>query len=210
MLSEHISAITAEPALHFVHVAVPHRPWVLSPSGYSTSFAPQLIRDPADPAYEFETRMEFQLHSMQVGAVDTLIVELLDRLRALPNWDETLLVVTSDHGSNLTPPDIGRMRVTEANREEVFRVPLFVKAPGQITGEIRDDSAQNIDVLPSIVDLLGAEVDWEFDGHSLFDGSVADDRAAGVHGRRRGAGDRPPPQRGLPARRRLDRPRRRR
>ena len=29
-----------------------------------------------------------------------------------------------------------------------------------------------IDVLPSIVDLLDAEVDWEFDGHSLFDGST--------------------------------------
>jgi hypothetical protein len=28
-------------------------------------------------------------------------------------------------------------------------------------------------VLPSIVDLLGADVDWEFDGHSLYDGSAA-------------------------------------
>ena len=173
ILSEHIAAITTEPALHFVHVAVPHRPWVLSPSGYATSFAPELIRDPADPAYDFENRMEFQLHSMQVGAVDTLISELLDRLEGLPNWDETLLVVTSDHGSNLTPPDLGRMRITDANREEAFRVPLFVKAPGQTTGEIRDDSAQTIDVLPSIVDLLDAEVSWEFDGHSLYDDSSA-------------------------------------
>ena len=65
------------------------------------------------------------------------------------------------------------MKVTDANREEVFRVPLFVKAPGQVDGEIRDDSAQMIDVLPSIVDLLDADVDWEFDGHSLFDGSTA-------------------------------------
>ena len=171
VLSEHIAAITADPALHFVHVAVPHRPWVLSPSGYATSYAPKLIRDPADPAYAFENRMEFQLHSMQVGAVDTLISELLDRLGGLPTWDETLLVVTSDHGSNLTPPDLGRMQITDENREEVFRVPLFIKAPGQTVGEIRDDSAQTIDVLPSIVDLLGAEVSWEFDGHSLFDGS---------------------------------------
>ena len=171
VLSEHIAAITADPALHFVHVAIPHRPWVLSPSGFATSYAPELIRDPADPAYDFENRMEYQLHSMQVGAVDTLISELLDRLEDLPNWDETLLVVTSDHGSNLSPPDLGRMRVTDANREEVFRVPLFVKAPGQTTGEIRDDSVQTIDVLPSIVDLLDAEVSWEFDGHSLFDGS---------------------------------------
>jgi hypothetical protein len=30
-----------------------------------------------------------------------------------------------------------------------------------------------IDVLPSIVDLLEAEVSWAFDGHSLFDGSSA-------------------------------------
>ena len=43
-------------------------------------------------------------------------------------------MVTSDHGTNLTPPDIGRMRVTDANREEVFRVPLFIKAPGQTDG----------------------------------------------------------------------------
>ena len=172
VLSERTAAITAEPALHFMHVAIPHRPWVLSRSGYATSFAPELIRDPDDPSYAFENRMEFQLHSMQVGAADTLIADLLDRLRALPTWEDTLLLVTSDHGSNLTPPDLGRMKITDANREEAFRVPLFVKAPGQTTGEVRDDSAQVIDVLPSIVDLLDAEVDWEFDGHSLFDGST--------------------------------------
>ena len=52
-------------------------------------------------------------------------------------------------------------------------MPLFIKVPGQVDGEIRDDSVQNLDVLPSIVDILGADVDWEFDGHSLFDGSAA-------------------------------------
>jgi hypothetical protein len=65
------------------------------------------------------------------------------------------------------------MKVTDANREEVYRVPLFIKVPGQIDGEIRDDSVQNLDVLPSIVDVLGATVDWKFDGHSLYDGSAA-------------------------------------
>jgi hypothetical protein len=110
---------------------------------------------------------------MQVGAADTLVGELVDHLRATPTWSDTLLVVTSDHGTNITPPDIGRMKVTDANREEVYRVPLFVKVPGQVDGEIRDDSAQNLDVLPSIVDIVGAEVDWDFDGHSLYDGSTA-------------------------------------
>jgi hypothetical protein len=172
ILSERIAAIDPEPALHFVHVALPHRPWLLSPSGVSTSWAPSLIRDPANPAYAFENRLEFQFHSMQVGFVDTKIAELLDRLRALPNWADALVVVTSDHGTNITPPDVGRFPVTPMNRDEVFRVPLFIKSPGQVMGAIRDDPAQLIDLLPSIVDVLDIQVGWEFDGHSLFDDST--------------------------------------
>ena len=117
--------------------------------------------------------MEFQFSAMQIGAADALVADLLDQLQALPNWDDTLLVVTSDHGTNLTPPDMGRMSITDANVDEALRVPLFVKAPGQTTAEVRDDSVQNIDILPSIVDLVDADADWEFDGHSLYDGSTA-------------------------------------
>jgi Sulfatase len=173
VLRDEIDAIEGSPALHFVHVALPHRPWVLSRTGIATSYEPELITDPGAPGYAFGARLDAQLHAMQVGAVDTLVGELVDHLRSLATWEQTLLVVTSDHGSNLTPPDIGRMKVTDANREEVFRVPLFIKAPGEVDGEIRDDSAQVLDVLPSIVDLLDADVNWEFDGHSLFDGSTA-------------------------------------
>jgi hypothetical protein len=173
VLRDEIEAIDGSPSLHFVHVALPHRPWVLSRTGIATSYEPELITDPGAPGYAFGARLDAQLHAMQVGAVDTLVGELVDHLRSLPTWEQTLLVVTSDHGSNLSPPDIGRMKVTDANREEVFRVPLFVKAPGEVDGEIRDDSAQVLDVLPSIIDLLDADVNWEFDGHSLFDGSTA-------------------------------------
>ncbi len=173
VLRDMTAAIDGSPALHFVHVALPHRPWVLSRTGVGTSFSPELITDPDAPGYDFAARMEYQLHSMQVGAADTLVGELVDHLRATPTWADTLLIVTSDHGTNLSAPDIGRMKVTDANREEVYRVPLFIKVPGQVEGEIRDDSVQNLDVLPSVVDVLGAEVDWEFDGHSLYDGSAA-------------------------------------
>ncbi len=210
ILREEIAAITGEPALHVVHVALPHRPWMLTRTGRTLSFEPELIREPDAPGYDFAARMEYQLHSMQVGAADTLVGELVDHLRSLPSWEDTTLVVTSDHGTNLTAPDIGRMDVTDANREEVYRVPLFVKAPGQVEGAIDDQSAQTIDVLPSLIDLLDADVDWEMDGHSLYDGSeatvepkvstdVADVLAIAAGARR-----------GVPARRRLDRARRRR
>jgi hypothetical protein len=175
-LAEGIVAITDAPALHVLHSLLPHFPWKLSRSGYTTTYSqasrPEAI-DRDQPGYDFRIRVEFQLHSMQTGAVDALLDEALEQLMSLATWDDTLLVVTSDHGISLTPPDVDRRIVTEANRAEVYRVPLFIKAPGQTTGEIRDDSAQTIDIVPSIVDLLDIEVggNWEFDGHSLYDGS---------------------------------------
>jgi Sulfatase len=174
VLRDRIAEITAEPALHFVHVALPHRPWVLTREGATlASKPPEPPEDPSAPRYDDAVRMEYQLHSMQVGAADTLVGQLVDHLRALPNWKDVLLVVTSDHGTNLTAPDIGRTTITDANREEIYRVPLFVKAPGQLTGEVRDDSVQTIDLLPSIIDLLGASTNWTFDGHSMYDASAA-------------------------------------
>src|SRR5207344_3228085 len=35
------------------------------------------------------------------------------------------------------------------------------------------ESAQNLDVLPTVIDLLGATTNWDMDGHSLYDGSEA-------------------------------------
>ncbi len=171
IMADEIAAIDASPALHVLHFVLPHRPYLLSPSGLEASIHPTSINDPEAPGAEFMARFDYQRHSMQVGAVDVLIGDLVDQLRALPTWEDTLLVVTSDHGTNFNLPDIGRMKVTDVNRDQVLRVPLFIKAPGQLDGEVRDDSAQSIDLLPSIVDLLDVDTDWEFDGHSLYDGS---------------------------------------
>jgi hypothetical protein len=170
VLAESLGAITAEPGLHVVHVSLPHRPWTLSRSGIALADTPAAASNPDAQTTEFGSRLAYQLLSMQVGAVDVAIGDLVERLHALPSWEDTVLVVTSDHGYSLTPPDVGR-KVTERNADEVYRVPLFIKAPGQVAGEVVDDTAMTIDVLPSIVDLLDAQVDWQFDGHSLYDGS---------------------------------------
>ena len=176
VLADRIRQVTGEPALHVVHVALPHFPWTLSQTGMTTSFSQ--ARRPEDldanaPGFDFRARVEYQMHSMQVGAVDALLSEVLDHLQGLPTWDETTLVVASDHGMNFTPPNLGRRRVTDANAAEVYRIPLFIKEPGETEGEVRDDVARTIDVVPSLVDLLDVSVGggWEFDGHSLYDGS---------------------------------------
>lgn len=172
VLQERIAAVEPTPALHVVHVALPHGPWVLDRHGHRATHVPDPLEDPADPAFGFSIRQQYQLLSMQVGVADRLVGDLLDHLEGIGALEDALVVVTSDHGLSLSPPDFGR-NLTEQNREEMLRVPLFIKAPGQVEGSVRDDPAQTIDILPSIIDLLGISTDWSFDGHSLFDASAS-------------------------------------
>lgn len=169
-----VRAIDDEPSIDFIHVAVPHNPWVLTPwdaqiTRWIGEF-PNPPSDPNSPNMDFVARERYQLQSMQIGAVDQVVGGMIDHLREVGAWEDTTLVVMSDHGTGMTPPDLGR-RLTSGNETDVLRIPLLIKAPGQERGEVRDEPAHTYDVLPSLVDLLDIEVGWEFDGHSLFDGS---------------------------------------
>jgi hypothetical protein len=43
-----------------------------------------------------------------------------------------------------------------------------VKLPGQTTGQVIDEPAFGIDIVPTIVDVLDIETEWQFDGRSLL------------------------------------------
>jgi hypothetical protein len=175
-----VALIDASPSINFIHVILPHHPYVLTPWGDgeipSTWLPDGVGRDatalpPADdPGYQFAFQQVYALQSMQIGALDRAIGDAIDHLQAVGAWEDALVVVTSDHGIDTTAPRFTRSP-DDTNTDELFRVPLFIKAPGQREGGIDDSSASTVDILPSIVDLLEIDADWEFEGHSLFDGS---------------------------------------
>jgi arylsulfatase A-like enzyme len=168
VLDQMASQVDSTPSLHLAHVAVPHYPWVLTPEGELTQTL-MMDREPPEEDHELLAEQAYQLQSLQTGAVDRVIGDFMNRLEATGAWDDALVVVVSDHGRGMSPPpDFGR-KLTEANREELLRMPLFVKAPGQTEGEMRDDPAILADVLPTILDLLGAETDVDFAGRSLVE-----------------------------------------
>jgi hypothetical protein len=172
-LMRQFNLVGAEPSVNFVHVLLPHHPYVLSPWGGTSPdmWTPRLVPKEADEAsLDFIYREIYAQQAMQIAAVDQTIGHLVDRLKQSGAWEEATVVITSDHGIDTTRPGFGRTP-HEDNADELYRVPMFIKAPGQTAGETRDDEASTVDVLPSLVDLLGIETEWEFDGHSLFDGS---------------------------------------
>ena len=163
-----LDEIEAEPGqLDFLHAAnLPHKPWTVVPSLQSYT-------DPAevDGALEHEDDAEApqveiddrKRHLLEVGAADTLIGDVIERLDAAGAWDETLFVVVGDHGISFRP-ETGRRRASEENLDQIAFVPLFVKLPGQRKGGANPEFMQTIDVVPIIADVLGVEIPWEVDG----------------------------------------------
>jgi hypothetical protein len=172
--------IDAAPSINFTHVTLPHHPYLLTPWGRGylpvtrlpdeVSHGGNKLPAADDPAYDFMFRELYPLQAMQIGALDSLVGEMIDHLEETGAWDESLVVVTSDHGIDMTAPGFTRYE-DDTNTDELFRIPLFIKAPGQTEGRVADAPASTVDVLPSLIDLLDIETDWPLEGHSLFDGS---------------------------------------
>jgi hypothetical protein len=177
---QQVAAIEPGPSINLIHVKLPHTPYGLTPWGEGAlpiaqkpdgyHIDPLKAAPPDDPAHDFLFRLIYPIQAMHLGGIDKLLGELFDKLESLGMWDETLMVVTSDHGIDMTAPGFTRNE-NATNTDELYRIPLFIKAPGQDQGRIDDARASTVDVLPSIIDLLEIETDWEFDGHSLYDGS---------------------------------------
>jgi hypothetical protein len=153
------------PGMWFYHLVMPHDPWVMlddmtpyevvreEPYGL---FYHGLWRDVgADVAH--------QRHILQLQGVDRAVGELLDELRADGAYDESAVVVIGDHGEAIGPTL--RMRgATEDQYEQIGWTPLIVKAPGQTEAIVDDANVWNVDLVPTIADVLGIELPWEVDG----------------------------------------------
>lgn len=152
----------AKPRLNFLHVFMPHQPWLFLPNGMSYE-----VSEPESQPNEseWEIRVKHQRHELQVRYVDSLIGRLLDRLKATGLLDKALLVVTADHGVSFRPGYQRRFITGDlANYPDIMHVPLFVHAPQQTVGKVLDDNVENVDVLPIVAAELDVTIPWRIDG----------------------------------------------
>jgi len=96
--------------------------------------------------------------------VDTHVGTILEAVADCGLWDETVVVYTSDHGDMMGSH---RMIAKCTMFEEAVRVPLLVKLPGQGRGRGVVGPVSQIDLLPTLLDLLGAPAPPELQGASL-------------------------------------------
>ncbi len=101
--------------------------------------------------------------------VDELVENLVRTLEATGQLDRTYILYASDNGYHFGEHRFLRGKGTPY--EESVRAPLVVRGPGVPRGERRRQLVSNVDVFPTVVDLLGIELDADtaarVDGRSL-------------------------------------------
>lgn len=151
-----------DPQFSYVHLLMPHQPWVYLPSGMN--YGTDALESLPDET-EWETRVFRQRHLFQVQHADRLVGELLDRLQSTGILEEAMVVVTADHGVALSHGYARRYASGDyANAREIMGVPLFVKSPGRSEAVVSDANVQTTDLLPLLADVLDIDVPWSMDG----------------------------------------------
>jgi Arylsulfatase A and related enzymes len=160
---------STQPTFDFLHVLLPHFPWHYLPTGQDYAALPGHTnglhgQNWANAQVAALSRVR---HLLQVQATDTFIGQVVARLKLLGVYDDTLLVVTADHGVAFQGG--GPIRgVTTSNIPDIAWTPLFIKAPGQRVGGADDRATESIDIVPTMAQHLGVTIPWTVDGRTLL------------------------------------------
>ena len=103
----------------------------------------------------------------EIRYADEQIGRLIDHLKAEELYDETVIVVTADHGEEFG--EHGLYREHWSTHDGTQRVPLLVKPPASspIEPGVRDHLVTNVDMAPTLAEFAGLEAPSQWQGRSL-------------------------------------------
>ncbi len=175
----------------------PHEPFY-SPRRYKDLYADHYNRYRASGGLHFDwppyrrregltdeqiEHLRFEYASL-LSMCDARLGDVLDWFDELSLWDDTMLIVNTDHGFLLGEREM-LGKVWCPMYEEVARTPLFVWDPrSRQVDQRRSSLVQNIDLAPTILDFFGLDRPPDMLGVPLAD-TIAHDapvRTAGLFG----------------------------
>lgn len=106
------------------------------------------------------------LYDSNVSYQDELLGQLIAKLESWGIWDQTMLIVTADHGDEQW--EDGRVGHGGSSRETLVHVPLLIHYPAMFPAAKITEGTEGIDIVPTLADALGVPTDPEWQGMSLF------------------------------------------
>jgi arylsulfatase A-like enzyme len=158
------------PFFAFLNFNDAHDPYISPPQyankfypGEPLSFVPADLQDTLDPGALVRLRAAYE---SSVAYLDDQVYQLVLDLEKQVDMDNTILVVTSDHGEQFGEHDF----CLHGNSlyMQLLHVPLLIKYPKQIpSGLVVDRSAPQVDLASSLLELAGLNSFGHFPDNSL-------------------------------------------
>lgn len=100
------------------------------------------------------------LYDAELAYLDEMLGQLFARLEATGVLDETMIIVTADHGENLG--EKGLIGHQYCLYDTLLHVPLLIRYPATFTaGTTVSQPVQSHDIMATIADVLGVEEPWQ-------------------------------------------------
>src|SRR5262245_37073788 len=145
---EWLAADREKPFFAWVHLYDPHAPYE----------APEPFRS------RFPRNMQ-GAYDAEVAYADSLVGRLLDSLASDGRLAETLVVVVGDHGESLGEHEEQSHGFFIYDAD--VHIPLILAGPG-VPERVVNDQVRIVDVMPTVLDLLGVEAPGAVQGKSLL------------------------------------------
>ncbi len=117
------------------------------------------------------------MHYGMINQIDDAIARVLAALDEQGLTDDTIIIFTADHGDSVGDHQL--MQKQNAFYESIVRVPLLISWPGRITPQRTGDLIEHVDLMPTLLDLLGLETPSGVQGRS-FAGLLDDEQGGYV------------------------------
>ena len=167
------------PFFLYLHAVDPHVPYG-PPEGFKYQFAKKsnddltLKRPPGPKIWkDLETDQQdrilghlLDLYDGEIAYNDSTFGQLLDLLREASVYEETLIILLSDHGEEFQ--DHGNWQHGRNLFVENLHVPLLMRFPDRGHGVRVEQRVQHIDLLPTLLDYLGLGVPEFLEGSSFL------------------------------------------
>lgn len=98
---------------------------------------------------------------------DHLMGQIFDKLKDLNIYEDTAIIITSDHGENMG--ELGIYAEHGTADKATCNIPMIIKWPGVDGGKIDEGYHYNLDLLPTLAELLNVEKSAHWDGRSYKD-----------------------------------------
>ncbi len=171
------------PFFLFVHYFDPHEPYD-PPPPYDSMFNPVHNNEPGKNSRDILKYFKMKrpgegvnremlknligLYDGEIRHTDDRFGELLNFLKQNGEFDNTLIIVTADHGEAFLDHK-NQLRHGNSLYEELIHVPFVIKLPKQWKQrEVSDAIVQHLDISPTILDILGLPVPDNMQGKSLL------------------------------------------